>query len=449
VTFRQRLTLASAAAVAVAVATASIVTWFVVRSELRGQVDTSLLARLPFLERISPPVGSSVPPIRVEPGQPSFVFEIVTPRGEVIRPVDEPALGIAVGADVGDVPVLRDVTANGVHYRVLFAPVGEGFTVLLARPLVEVDDTLQRLVVLMVVITGGGVALAMGLGMAVTRTAAAPVARLSDAAERVTETGDLSLRIDAPDSQDEIGRLATRFNEMMGALETSVTAQRQLVADASHELRTPLTSVRTNIDLLASGRLTDPAERERLIADVRVQLEELTAIVNDVVELGRGAEQPTEFEDVRLDEVVRADVERFERRTPHPPLRVELEQTVITGDAARISRAVRNMLDNAATWGPPDAEIEVAVRGGKVSVRDHGPGFAEDDLPRVFDRFYRATSARGMPGSGLGLAIVRQVAEAHGGRATAENAPGGGAVVRLELSTDAQTPVTEAPHLGD
>jgi two-component system sensor histidine kinase MprB len=180
-----------------------------------------------------------------------------------------------------------------------------------------------------------------------------------------------------------------------------------------------------------------------------VQLEELTAIVNDVVELGRGAEQPTEFEDVRLDEVVRADVERFERRTPHPPLRVELEQTVITGDAARISRAVRNMLENAATWSPPAAEIEVTVRGATVSVRDHGPGFAEEDLPRVFDRFYRATSARGMPGSGLGLAIVRQVAEAHGGHATAENAPGGGAVVRLELSTNSQTPLTEGSHLGD
>ena len=446
-TFRQRLTLTSAAAVAVAVATASIVTWFVVRSELRGQVDNSLLARLPFLEGISPPVGSSVPPIRVEPGQPSFVFEIVTPDGEVIRPVDEPALGIAVGRDFGDAPVLRDVTANGVHYRVLFAPVGDGFTVILARPLVEVDDTLRRLVMVMVLITAGGVALALGLGMAVTRTAAAPVARLSDAAERVTETGDLSLRIEAVDSEDEIGRLAARFNEMMGALETSVAAQRRLVADASHELRTPLTSVRANIDLLASGRLTDRVERERLIADVRVQLEELTAIVNDVVELARGAEQPIEFEDVRLDEVVRDDVERFERRPSHPPITVSVEPSVVTGDAVRISRAVRNMLDNAATWGP-DGEVEVEVREATVTVRDHGPGFAEEDLPHVFDRFYRATSARGLPGSGLGLAIVRQVAEAHGGRAVAENAPDGGAVVRLQLSPNSSGPLTKGSSPG-
>jgi two-component system sensor histidine kinase MprB len=221
---------------------------------------------------------------------------------------------------------------------------------------------------------------------------------------------------------------------MMAALEGSVTAQRQLVADASHELRTPLTSVRTNIDLLASGRLTDPHEREALLVDVRTQLEELTAIVNDVVELARGSEQPVAFDDVRLDEVAREDVARFQRRAPAMRVTSDLRPSVVSGDAVRISRAVRNMLDNAAKWSPPNSEVEVRVDGSAVAVRDHGPGFDEGDLPHVFDRFYRATSARGMPGSGLGLAIVRQVAEAHGGRAVAENAPGGGAIVRLELS---------------
>jgi two-component system, OmpR family, sensor histidine kinase MprB len=277
VTFRQRLMVASAAAVAVAVVTAWVVRWFVVRRELRAQVDTSLLARVPFLQGASP--GEIPAGLGVGPGGPSFDFEVVSPNGEVIRPAGEPALGIAVGGDFGNRPTLRDINADDVHYRVLFAPIGQGFTVLLARPLTEVDDTLRRLVALMVLITGGGVGLAVALGMAVTRTAAAPVARLSNAAERVTETGDLSLRIEGSDSQDEIGRLAERFNAMMGALESSVTAQRQLVADASHELRTPLTSVRANIDLLASGRLTDPAERRRLLADVRVQLEALRILL--------------------------------------------------------------------------------------------------------------------------------------------------------------------------
>jgi len=444
VTFRQRLTLVSAAAVAVAVATASVVTWFVVRAELRGQVDESLLARAPFLQRIAIPVGSELPSLNVEPGGPSFLFEVITPDGGVIRAAGAPKIGIGDEIAIEARPVLRDATVDEVHYRVLSAPVGQGFTVVLARPLNEVDDTLRALLVMMVVITAAGVALAAGLGMAVTRAAAAPVARLSDATERVAETGDLSLRIEEPDTQDEIGRLAERFNAMLGTLERSVTAQRQLVADASHELRTPLTSVRANIDLLASGRLTDPTERDVLLADVRAQLEELTAIVNDVVELARGTEQPTEFEDVRLDEVVRDDVERFERRSAHPRVTTHLEPSVVVGDAARISRAVRNLLDNAATWNSSDAGIAVSVRGGTVEVRDHGPGFAEEDLPHVFDRFYRATSARGMPGSGLGLAIVRQVAEAHGGRAIAENASDGGAVVRIEFSRNSQTPLIPA-----
>ena len=447
-TFRQRLTFVSAAAVAVAVATASVVTWFVVRSELRGQVDDSLLARLPFLEQIDIPVGSDLPAIAFEPGGPSFLFEVITPDGRVIRPAGAPPIGVDEVAASGPI-ALRDVTVADSHYRVLVARAGQGFTVLLARPLNEVDETLRALGVMMVVIAAGGVALAAGLGMAVTRAAAAPVARLSDAAERVSQTGDLSLRIEEPSTPDEVGRLAQRFNTMLGTLERSVTAQRQLVADASHELRTPLTSVRANIDLLASGKLTDPAERDALLADVRTQLEELTAIVNDVVELARGTEQPTEFEDVRLDEVVRDDVERFERRSASPPVTTDLEPSVVVGDAARISRAVRNLLDNAATWNPSDARIEVSVRGDTVEVRDHGPGFAAEDLPHVFDRFYRATSARGMPGSGLGLAIVRQVAEAHGGRAIAENAPDGGAVVRVEFSSNSQTPlIPSSPVTG-
>lgn len=437
-TFRQRLTFVSAIAVALAVATASIVTWLVVRSELRGQIDDSLLVRRPFLQRLGVPTdGSNLPRLPLGPGDPAFRFQIVTPSGLILHPRGEPAIRITPAELSGD-DALRDATVDGVHYRILSQPIGAGFTVMLARSLGEVDQTLRTLSVLMAIVTAGGVALAVALGLAVTRAAAVPVARLSDAAERVTRTGDLSLRIDEPDTQDEIGRLASRFNAMLAGLEHSVTAQRQLVADASHELRTPLTSARANIDLLASGRLKDPQERASLIDDVRVQLEELTTIVNDVVELARGAEQPTEFADVRLDDVVTAEVERFERRTPHPSVSLDVEPTVVTGDAAQISRAVRNLLDNAATWNAPGPGIEVSVRGSTVTVRDHGPGFDTEDLPRVFDRFYRATSARGMPGSGLGLAIVRQVAESHGGRAVAQNAQGGGALVRLELSSGSE-----------
>jgi two-component system sensor histidine kinase MprB len=264
------------------------------------------------------------------------------------------------------------------------------------------------------------------------RAAAGPVTRLTEATERVTETGDLSLRIQEPASDDEIGRLASSFNAMLGALEASVATQRQLVADASHELRTPITSIRTNLDVLASGAELEPADRGRLLSDVRTQLEELTAIVNDLVELARGEEQAPEFTDVRLDEVVADAAERAGRRWPGLRIETRLEPSLIPGDGGRIARAVGNLLDNAAKWSPPDGEIEVSVSHGTVEVRDHGSGFAEEDRSLVFDRFYRSAAARGMPGSGLGLAIVKQIADAHGGSVTAANAPdGGGAVVRI------------------
>jgi two-component system sensor histidine kinase MprB len=271
------------------------------------------------------------------------------------------------------------------------------------------------------------------LGGGVTAAAAAPVARLTRAAEHVSETGDLSMRIEETGSDDELRRLAASFNEMLAALERSVGAQRQLVADASHELRTPITSIRTNVDVLASGAALDPGERERLLADVRDQLEELTTIVNDLVELARDGERPTELGEVRLDEVVANAVASFRRLARDVDVETELEPTVVAADGVRVDRAVRNLLDNATKWSPPRGRVEVTVRDAAVTVRDHGPGFPDEDLPHVFDRFYRSTAARGKPGSGLGLAIVRQVATSHGGWVRAENAPDGGAVVRLQL----------------
>jgi two-component system sensor histidine kinase MprB len=214
-----------------------------------------------------------------------------------------------------------------------------------------------------------------------------------------------------------------------------VLAQRRLVADASHELRTPLTSLRTNVELLASGRELAPGERERLLADATGQLEELSTIVADLVELARGGEPVLVEQDVRLDDLVRDAIERAERDAPTARFSIETpnEPVVVRGDPSLLGRAVANLLDNAVKWS---RQVEVTVEPGAVAVRDHGPGFDPADLPHVFDRFYRSTAARGTPGSGLGLAIVKQVAEAHGGHAVAENAPGGGATVRLELGAE-------------
>jgi two-component system sensor histidine kinase MprB len=234
---------------------------------------------------------------------------------------------------------------------------------------------------------------------------------------------------------DEIARLSATFNAMLAALDESVSAQRRLVVDASHELRTPLTSLRTNIEVLARADRLDPEERERLRQDILRQIEELTALVADVVDLARGDEPTDEPEDVRLDLLVEDVVERAARHTPSVRFTTELQPSTVRGVPRRLERAIANLLDNAAKWSPEGAEVHVSVDDGSVTVRDEGPGFSAEDLPYVFDRFYRSAAARAKPGSGLGLAIVRQVAEEHGGAVEASNVNGGGAVVRLRVAS--------------
>jgi two-component system sensor histidine kinase MprB len=295
------------------------------------------------------------------------------------------------------------------------------------------NNTLHRIGVFLVLIAAGGIAVAAGLGLAVSRSALAPVRRLTETTERVTETGDLSERIDVS-GHDELARLAGSFNTMLGALEESSRAQRQLVADASHELRTPLTSLRTNIEVLARGNTLPAGERERLLDDVVEQTGEMTALIAELIELARGQRHQEAAEEVRLDLVAADAVERSRRNRPAVTFTTDLEESVVRGSPSTIERAVSNLLDNAAKWSPAGGEIEVVARDGEITVRDHGPGIAEEDLPYVFDRFYRASSARGLPGSGLGLAIVKQVADAHGGTVVAERPDGGGTLMRLRLN---------------
>jgi two-component system, OmpR family, sensor histidine kinase MprB len=275
-----------------------------------------------------------------------------------------------------------------------------------------------------------GIAGAIALARLATRTAVRPVAELTDAAEHVARTRDLTRRIER-EGDDELSRLAGAFNTMLEALDDSQRAQRRLVADASHELRTPLTSLRTNLEVLGRGGL-GAADHARLRADVIAQLEELTLLVADLVDLAREEESVAEREALRLDELVAAAVERAARHAPGVRFTSDLEPVVVDGVRSRLDRAVANLLDNAAKYGA--GTVEVTLRDGILTVRDHGPGIAEEDLPFVFDRFYRAPSARGRPGSGLGLAIVRQAAEAHGGTVHADRAPDGGAVLRMALS---------------
>ena len=342
-------------------------------------------------------------------------------------------------AERGGEPFYRDATVASVHMRVLAEPFGRNRAVEIALPLTETDSLLSRLRLLLVLVVVGGIAIAALLGRIVAGTAIQPLKRLTQTTEHVTRTQDLSGRI-APVTQDEIGRLASSFNAMldtlersMAALDASVGSQRQLVADASHELRTPVTSVRTNIELLQQlGPEMDPEEHRRVLDEVVGQLEELTILINDLIDLARGEEPGEEVEDVRLDMLVEEVVQRANVRAS-ATLHMDLEPALVAGVPARLERAVSNLIDNAVKYSPPEAPVEVRLHGKELTVRDHGPGIAPEDLPHVFDRFYRGAEARKRPGSGLGLAIVRQVAAQLGGAVTAEPAPGGGTLMRLRL----------------
>ena len=443
-TFRSRLILAAAVAVAIAVAAASGIVYFIVRGELRGQVDTALRARWAkiaehaiepsfqpgqYIARIPPPdFGSAggIPQIVDSNGR---IYQ--EPGGVAVKlPVDASTRRVATGSAR---PFFRDAHVGDHHVRIYTGQIAAGLALQLARPLTETDQALHRLKFWLLVVTLAGVATAAALGLAVARAALAPVRRLTRTTEHVTETRDLGSRIDARGS-DELSRLATSFNTMLAALEESSEAQRQLVQDASHELRTPLTSVRTNMEVLArEGESLSPLQRRQLVRDVTEQLAEMSALVAELMELARGAQHAQEPEDVRLDLIVEEAIERARRRREGVAFATDLAPTTVHGVPASIERAVGNLLDNAIKWSPEGGTVEVSVRDGRVVVRDHGPGIADEDLPHVFDRFYRSPAARATPGSGLGLAIVRQVAQAHGGEAWAERADGGGTRVELVL----------------
>jgi two-component system, OmpR family, sensor histidine kinase MprB len=444
-TFRARLILAAAVAVAIAVAAASGIVYFIVRGELRGQVDSGLRARWEKIAEhaIEPSIQPGQYLLHIPPpdfGAAGGIPQIVGSNGDVYQepgsrtiklPVDGTTRRVAEGKAK---PFFHDAHVSDQHVRIFTGQIASGLALQVARPLTETDHALHRLKFWLLVVTLAGIATATGLGLAVARAALAPVRRLTRTTEHVTETRDLGSRIDARGS-DELSRLAASFNTMLAALEESSEAQRQLVQDASHELRTPLTSLRTNMEVLArEGESLASEDRRQLVQDVTEQLAEMSALVAELMELARGAQHAQEPEDVRLDLLVEGAIERARRRREGVEFATDLAPTTVHGVPASIERAVGNLLDNAIKWSPDGGTVEVSVRDGRVVVRDHGPGIADDDLPHVFDRFYRSPDARGTPGSGLGLAIVRQVAQAHGGDVRAESADGGG--TRVELTLD-------------
>jgi two-component system sensor histidine kinase MprB len=468
---RTRIAATAGLAVALVVVIAAIAIYLGVRAELRGEVDDSLRQRAVPVARLAegrpgpgapgepgPGGGAGRPrgdggrgdgllpaPPRERFGGPEGFAQLVLPSGQAVHfsgadealPVDSHAREIARS---GSGESLDDTTVGGTHLRVLTQALSRGGAIQVARPLDEVDRQLDRVLLVLLAVGAAGVAIGAALAAVVARTALAPIGRFTRRTEELVGDPDPSHRIE-PEGEDELGRLARSFNRTLDALERSVEAQRQLVADASHELRTPIASLRANIQTLEHADRLPAAERESLRADIVAELDELTALVADVVELARGAKHGELVDDVRLDEIVEGVAARARTRASNGvAIEVATQPTVVRGEPDRIQRAVSNLVDNALKWSPGGGTVEIELAAGEVAVRDHGPGFEQDDLPHVFDRFYRAPGARALTGSGLGLAIVRQAAEAHGGEVEAANAPGGGAVVRASFGPVVRSP---------
>jgi two-component system sensor histidine kinase MprB len=478
---RTRMLLVAGVAVAIAVVAVAVASYEGTRSELQGQVDQSLrsLSKTPLTNVGFGPRGAPSPLPQSGSGAPggsreadgdrrdadeglgfdrlprqafggaSGTFTLFKRGGAIYVPPGQtyeiPSTdAIRATAQTGRGQFFTDMRVKGTHIRVLVTGIGDRGALAVALPLTTVDGALKRELVLLLLIGGAGILLAALFGFLVTRTALAPIARFTRQTETIAANPERieHERLDVIGS-DELARLAQTFNRTLDALERSVQAQRNLVADASHELRTPIATIRANLQLMRDEALLSPEDRAALRADVIEELDELTALVGDVVELARGSKPSGERGDVRLDEVVRDAVERARRRAPRIEFHQAIEPTLVRGEADRIFRAVSNLLDNASKWSSEGGVVEIVLKGATLTVRDHGPGFNPEDLPYVFDRFHRAKEARSKPGSGLGLAIVRQAAEAHDGFVEAANAPDGGAILRVGFGPP--VPLEEEP----
>ncbi|MFE6223633.1 sensor histidine kinase [Streptomyces sp. NPDC057854] len=450
---RSRLALLTAFAVAVAVAAVSAACWFVTRAQLESERDAALrttrldedavTSLLGFCRR-----GEDPPPLAG-----SFTVQIIDAAGgactagRAALPVGEGDKAVARGTLAYVLHTVKD--ADGREMRAYTYPqrVGPALAaVTVARPLDETDNAMSTLGWVLLLVSGIGVVGAGAAGLWVARTGLEPVHRLTGAVEHVAATEDLTVRIPV-DGEDEIARLSRAFNQMTAALATSRDRQAQLIADAGHELRTPLTSLRTNIELLArseeTGRALPAEDRRALMASVKAQMTELAALIGDLQELARpDAVRPGPLEVVPLHTVLRSALDRARLRGPELTFTTDLAPWYVRAEPAALERALVNVLDNAVKFSPPRGTVEVTLMRGELTVRDHGPGIAPDELPHVFDRFWRSPSARSLPGSGLGLSIVARTVKRTGGSVTLSPAEGGGTLATLRFP-GAPTPPPE------
>ncbi|MCL7425081.1 HAMP domain-containing sensor histidine kinase [Streptomyces sp. YS415] len=458
---RSRLALLVAAAVAFGVAAVSVTCWFIVQGKLYEQVDKDLAQMVQPPERIANQINNVLAVCPEEAsGFGTTYFQVVKEDGTVCvntfagRKVDVSGTDKKVIENGGDKGVFHNGTdENGDAVRVLTVPLttSQGPAALVvATPLKSTESTLNDLALILLLVSGIGVLGAGAAGLAVARAGLRPVDKLTEAVEHVARTEDLNVRIPTDeDSEDEIARLSRSFNSMTSSLASSRELQQQLIADAGHELRTPLTSLRTNIELLTrseeTGRPIPPEDRKALLASVKAQMTELAALIGDLQELSRSEGQRGErVQVVPLADTIESALRRARLRGPELTIRADLQPWYVRAEPTALERAVVNILDNAVKFSPEGGTIEVRLADGVLTVRDHGPGIPAEELPYVFDRFWRSPGARALPGSGLGLSIVARTVQEAGGEVTLARAEGGGTAATVKLP-GAPTPPPEMP----
>ncbi|MEV5607783.1 HAMP domain-containing sensor histidine kinase [Streptomyces sp. NPDC052225] len=450
---RSRLALLVAVAVAAAVAAVAVTCWFITRGQLYGQLDQDLKNQVQSLSqsRQSPALltctADTSTPQRQGPGPTVQVVwsdgDVCLWQGESAIPVQPSDLAVANGTVGPDYHTTDN--EDGAAMRVLTVPVSnspgstlQGVAVSIATPLSEVTKPLTTLAWVLLLVGGIGVLGATAAGLWIARTGLRPVDQLTETVEHVARTEDLTVRIPV-EGDDEIARLSESFNSMTASLASSRELQQQLIADAGHELRTPLTSMRTNIELLTrseeTGRAIPPDDRKALMASLKAQMTELAALIGDLQELSRSGLGASDgpLKVVSLHETTRAALDRARLRGPELKIVSELAPWYVMAEPAALERAIVNLLDNAVKFSPPGGTVEVHLMRGTLTVRDHGPGIPADELPHVFDRFWRSPTARALPGSGLGLSIVARTVESYGGEIVLSAADGGGTVATLSL----------------
>ncbi|WP_228984080.1 cell wall metabolism sensor histidine kinase WalK [Streptomyces sp. DH12] len=452
---RSRLALLTALAVAVAVAAVSVAAWLLTRTQLLEELDRSLENTRAPQEQLAEALVACRVGVAAEPSardRPGFAYtQLVGADGErcvarYSQPVVVAAQDLAVARGGAPEALHTSRTDDGQTVRVhtvrevvTLPGTGQRVTVAvsLARPLTEVDAALGRLALLLTALAGIGVVGAGAAGLWVARAGLKPVDRLTGAVEHVARTEDLTVRIPV-EGEDEIARLSRSFNAMTTALASSRDRQAQLIADAGHELRTPLTSLRTNVELLArsdeTGRAIPAEDRRALMASVKAQMTELAALIGDLQELARpDAAAAGRLEVVALHEALEAALGRARLRGPELAFTHDVRPWYVRAEPAALERALVNVLDNAVKFSPPGGEVAVRLVDGVLTVRDHGPGIPPEELPHVFERFWRSPSARSLPGSGLGLSIVARTVRQAGGEVALTRAEGGGARAEIRL----------------